>query len=105
MNLFSCCQTVHEAAVLQLFASCAVRVKQVLPETLWHSDCFNTGRLYPQIVSRRKPVKHHRVRANPVESEGRQRYAVSEIPESGKPAEGVFDLEQVRLTSKLFLEH
>jgi hypothetical protein len=38
-----------------------------------------------------------------MESEGRQRYAVSEIPENGKAAGGILDLEQGPADNETFL--
>jgi hypothetical protein len=88
---------------MQLYERAAVRVKQVLVETLWHSDCFNTARLYLQFIHRRNPSQPYRMKANPVESDSRQRYAVSQFPETGKRAGGILDREHEPAGIETFL--
>ena len=87
----------------QLFIPATVPVKQVLAEIQWHSDCFDSARVFPASICSEIPAKTGQERAESVESEGRQRYAVGEILETGKHVSAVPDLIQASADIDIFL--
>jgi len=87
----------------QLFTPATVPVKQVLVETQWHNDCFNGVRLFSASIRGQISAKTGQVRAEAMESEGRQRYAVGEILETGKHVSAVPGLIQGSADIDIFL--
>ncbi|HZW20755.1 hypothetical protein [Noviherbaspirillum sp.] len=87
----------------QLFIRATVPAKQVLAEIQWHTDCFDSARAFPASICSQIPAKTGPERAEAVESEGRQRYAVGEILETGKHVSAVPGLIQGSADIDIFL--